>query len=115
MSKGLKSYRYGRSLEYRLMRMLREKDNCVCVRSAGSHTPIDIIAGNGNQVWGIQVKGGKRPYISRKDLEELAEWCNKLKIQPLVAVYRKGKRWEFYTVAGYMLTHADELDIRGGM
>jgi len=113
MSKGLKSYRYGRSLEYRLMRMLREKNNCVCVRSAGSHTPIDIIAGNGNKSWGIQVKGGKRPYISRENLEELCRWCYMLKLTPLVAEYVKGKGWKFYTVMGAMLTHADELDIRG--
>ena len=45
---------------------LESQLNCDCViRSAGSHTPIDLIAGNGKVVFAVQVKQGG--HISKEE------------------------------------------------
>jgi hypothetical protein len=43
MGKKLNNYRNGRSKEYRIMDKFRKKD-CVVLRSAGSHSIIDVVA-----------------------------------------------------------------------
>ena len=47
---------------------------CVCMESRGSHGVADLICGNGETVFVIQVKGGlSLPYISWEKLEKFAE------------------------------------------
>ena len=62
----LTNYARGRNAEYYIMDILESQLNCDCViRSAGSHTPIDLIAGNGKVVFAVQVKQGG--HISKEE------------------------------------------------
>ncbi len=66
-----KKYEHGREREYRLMAKLR-KEGWFCIRSSGSHTPIDIIALKRGSIRFIQSK--KTGYLSpqeRKEKEDL--------------------------------------------
>ena len=54
----LTNYNRGRALEYRAMRILRDK-NCLVIRSAGSHGPCDLLAADpAGTRYAIQVKSG---------------------------------------------------------
>ena len=78
----IKSYRKGYRVEREAMRYMEKYFHCKCVRSAGSHTPVDLICGNMREVYVIQVKSGKTlPYINWKELERYALY---LKATPLV-------------------------------
>ncbi|MEM2597721.1 MAG: hypothetical protein QXT50_03535 [Thermofilum sp.] len=69
----MSSYRKGYRLERLAMEYMRKKYGAVCVRSAGSHGPCDLLCGNGEQVFAVQVKGGgKKPKISWKNLRDFA-------------------------------------------
>jgi Holliday junction resolvase len=62
---------------------------CVCIRSAGSHTPCDLICGNTANIYVVQVKyGDVKPYVDWKTLKEFAKW---FKAVPLVLWRRKFK------------------------
>ncbi len=65
------------------MELFELKHGCVSIRSAGSHTPVDVIAGNGEKVYAIQVKTGKRRV--RIDEEELKEFARMFKAIPVIA------------------------------
>jgi Holliday junction resolvase len=87
----LTNYAKGRNAEYYIMDMLESQFNCEhIIRSAGSHTPIDIIASNGNHVFAVQVKQGG--YISKDDKLELIQWARAFNARAMVAV-KEGSRW----------------------
>lgn len=60
----------GSAGEYRAMRML-EALGYFCVRSAGSHSPVDVLAFNGVEVKAIQVKTGDHAACSPAEREAL--------------------------------------------
>ena len=88
----LTNYAKGRNAEYYIMDMLESQLNCEhIIRSAGSHTPIDIIASNGKNVFAVQVK--QSGYISRQDKLELIQWAKAFNARPMLAVKQNGSRW----------------------
>jgi len=61
---------------------MRTKHGATCVRSAGSHGVCDLLCGNGEEIFAVQVKGGRKPRgVSWPELEEFAV---KFKAVPLV-------------------------------
>ncbi|MCW4008783.1 MAG: hypothetical protein NWF09_08885 [Candidatus Bathyarchaeota archaeon] len=77
MNKYAKGYRAERlAIEY-----MKRKYGAVCVRSAGSHGVCDLLCGNGEQVYAVQVKsGGKRPRVDEAALKEFASKFNAMPI-----------------------------------
>jgi len=71
----LSSYKKGYRLELMAIEYMKNKYGAVCVRSAGSHGPCDLLCGNGKEIFAVQVKGGgkKPPKIGWEDLERFAE------------------------------------------
>lgn len=79
----MSSYRKGYRLERLAIEYMRDKYGAVCIRSAGSHGACDLLCGNGEQVFAVQVKGGgeRPPKIRWKELEEFA---SKFKAEPIL-------------------------------
>jgi len=74
------------------MDILESQFNCeYIIRSAGSHTPIDIIASNGKNVFAVQVKQGG--YISREEKLQLSQWARAFNAKPVIAIKEKGSKW----------------------
>jgi len=71
-------YQRGRRLEYRVIERLR-RDGFFCLRSAGSHSPVDIVAVRDGQVIFIQVQRNR--YIPKGKLEEFRQTCHKVKVK----------------------------------
>ncbi|MGQ9514003.1 MAG: hypothetical protein ACUVTL_02985 [Thermoproteota archaeon] len=69
----MSAYRAGRALEYRAIEILKE-EGWLCIRSAASHSPIDIVAGKDGHVLFVQVKSA-RSRMSRSELGELCSWA----------------------------------------
>src|SRR5712692_3872533 len=66
-------YHIGRSQEYRAMGLLR-REGWMVLRSAGSHSPVDLLAGKDAERLIVQVKsGGGR--INDQELKELIRWA----------------------------------------
>jgi Holliday junction resolvase len=64
-----RAYLRGRSAEYRAIARLR-RQNFLCIRSAGSHGPADIIAASPNaERFVIQVKSGKAKATNQERVE----------------------------------------------
>ena len=75
-------YRKGYKIERKAMRYMEKYFGCVCIRSAGSKSPIDLICGNCMEIYAVQVKGGKTlPYVDWYELERYAKYFN---AKPLV-------------------------------
>ena len=55
------NYSRGRAFEYRVKDRL-EALGWFCIRSAGSHSEIDLLACKGTRMLGIQCKGGKSAF-----------------------------------------------------
>lgn len=87
------SYRKGYAAEREVMEIFEEQYHCKCIRSAGSHGSIDIIAGNGREVFAIQVKIGarKRNFYPRQLIEDAKEF-NAI---PIYAHKEDRKGWNF--------------------
>ena len=84
----LTPYERGRSREYRAIRMLRE-DGWLCLRSAVSHGPVDIVAAKGGRVVLIQVKSGKGR-VRRREVDDLRSWARAFRAQAEVWLFKKG-------------------------
>ena len=81
----LTNYSNGANRERRIMHKL-EKDNWVCFRMAGSHTPIDIIAMRyklGCKEY-MYIQSKKTHYLNPKEREEKKELEDILKIEIVV-------------------------------
>jgi len=75
-------YRKGYRVEREAMRYMEKHFSAICIRSAGSHSPIDLICGNGKEIYAVQVKAGKTlPYVDWENLERYAKYFN---AKPLV-------------------------------
>jgi len=82
-------YRKGYRAEREAMEYMKERYNCVCVRTAGSHGVADLICGNGANVYVVQVKSGKnKPYIV---WSELVKFAVAFKAEPLLLWKRDRK------------------------
>jgi Holliday junction resolvase len=58
------------------------------IRSAGSHTPVDLIATNGKSMVVVQVKKGS--YISREEKALFYRWGKAFGAKPLLATKKDG-------------------------
>ena len=90
-----RNYIKGRTAEYKTMRLL-EKENYVCFRSAGSHSPIDVFAFLQKEktelpiIRAIQCKAMK--YISKKDIAELKRFFLPLIVRKEIWHFRFRKK-----------------------
>ncbi len=84
-------YERGRSAEYTVKRMLQEMGYRWVIRSAASHSPIDLLASNGIETLAVQCKVGG--YISAVEKGMLIEWALKLNARPCLARKNKSGRW----------------------
>jgi Holliday junction resolvase len=66
-------YQRGRANEYRAMEQLR-KDGWVVLRSAGSHSPLDLFAARNGERLLVQVKSGEG-HMSDEQTKELIRWA----------------------------------------
>ncbi len=66
------------------------------IRSAGSHTPVDLLAADGKRVLAIQVKRGR--YISKEEQEMLKDWAAAFGAKPVLAKKKDG-RWVLLDLA----------------
>jgi len=83
----MSQYRKGYIAEKKVKDYMKRKYNCVCLESRGSHGLADLICGNGETVYCIQVKyGTQEPYIIWQELENLAK---NFKAVPLLAYVLK--------------------------
>ena len=89
-----RNYIKGRTAEYKTMRLL-EKEGYVCIRTAGSHSPMDIVAFLKKEnmelplVRAIQCKATK--YIAKKEIEELKSFFLPLIIRKEIWHYQLRK------------------------
>lgn len=94
----MSNYAKGRAKEYECMRIL-ERQNYHCFRTAGSHTPFDVIAvlwGNGKElplIRFMQVKYGKK--VDKKTIKEIENF-------KLPAIIQK-EIWHFRPRKGYKI------------
>lgn len=85
------NYTRGRAFEYRVREDLHGRGYLV-IRSAGSHSPIDLLAGRLGHGIGVQVKRDHR--FSAQDIQHLGIACEELGIKPVRAWREKrGRRW----------------------
>jgi len=89
------AYVRGRSGEYWVKGLLEDQGYFV-IRSAASHTPIDLLAARDGVRLAVQVKvkGG----FTKGEKEELLRWAKHFEAKPILATKRRG-RWVFKEVA----------------
>ena len=92
-----KNYVSGRRFEYAIKKELHDQ-GWIAIRSAGSHSPFDIVAIKGNKILLLQLKkyqGGKMPFSEyRKEMGKLFELNIAKKLEPTLAIIqdREGLR-----------------------
>ncbi len=86
----MSNYISGRNAEYAIKRMLISEGFKFVIRSAGSHTPVDLIATNGKSIVVVQVKKGS--YISKDEKALFYKWGKAFGARPLLATKKEG-RW----------------------
>ncbi|MEM0118093.1 MAG: hypothetical protein QXV32_06570 [Conexivisphaerales archaeon] len=74
------------------------------IRSAGSHSPIDLLAADGKRKLAIQVK--RRKYISKEEKALLLSWAASFDAAPVFAS-KVGGRWTFHLVMENSLKKID--------
>jgi hypothetical protein len=81
-------YTEGRRIEYKVMAKLREMGYTMVLRTAGSHSPWDVVAYKPDpphSLW-IQVKSGNKKYID----QEIRKWND---TPPSLAPYHHCELW----------------------
>lgn len=86
----MSNYISGRNAEYMIKRMLISEGFKFVIRSAGSHTPVDLIATDGKSIVVVQVKKGS--YISKIEKALFYDWGKAFGAKPLLATKKDG-RW----------------------
>jgi Holliday junction resolvase len=91
-------YQRGRSGEYYIINILEQR-GYKCLRSAGSHSPIDILAAKGatvekNHRLAIQAKKSEKNRMTTDEEQKLMEWANLFNALPVEAFKKNGK-WVF--------------------
>jgi Holliday junction resolvase len=97
------SYVRGRAAEYWIKWLLEELGYFV-IRSAGSHTPIDLLAAKDGARLAVQVK--VKGYLTREEKERLIRWAKQFEAKPMLATKKRG-RW--------VLKEVRERGRKGGM
>jgi len=91
------NYKRGARSEYYVMDRLKKK-GFSCIRSAGSHTPVDIVAGRAGKGFGIQVKRlevkENKDVLSSLAHNELIDFCKEIGLQPMVAFKNESGFWQ---------------------
>jgi Holliday junction resolvase len=87
-------YEKGRALEYKAKVIMETWFGCNVVRSAGSHTPIDLLCGNGREVYAVQIKTLNT--FRGFNWNTLRQWAEKFQAIPTVLVHKKGDIWSIY-------------------
>lgn len=87
-------YEKGRAREYKAKALMESWFGCTVVRSAGSHSPADLMCGNGIEVFAVQVKseGGAKSV----DWNKLRRFAEQFQAMPTVLEYCTGGRWKVY-------------------
>jgi len=88
----MSAYRKGVGAERDFMEYMEKNHGCRCLRTAGSHTPIDVLAGNGEKVYAVQVKYGV--WKRKVDVELLRQWAKMFNAIPCIASRRRYGSWE---------------------
>ncbi len=92
----MSSKRKGIRREWELKKVLEERGFLV-LRSSASRTGIDLIAGNGKDVYAIQVQESE--YVSEEKLFDLKRYAKAFRLKPVFALKRKnGKRSAWFFV-----------------
>ncbi len=86
----MSNYIAGRNAEYIVKKMLITAGFKYVIRSAGSHTPVDLIATDGKSIVAVQVKKGS--YISREEKALFYEGGKAFGARPMLATKKDG-RW----------------------
>lgn len=85
------NYERGRAAEYHVKRLLEEQGYRYIIRSAASHTPIDLLAAKRNlEVLAVQVKVSG--YLSENERKQLIEWAEAFHALAVLAG-KKRSRW----------------------
>jgi len=87
----MSAYRKGYRAERDFMAYMAKVADFRSIRSSGSHTPIDILCGNGSMVYAVQVKYGTRKRKVNK--EELREWAKRFMAKPVIASRKPHGEW----------------------
>jgi len=87
-------YQKGYIREIKAREVMQSWFGCVTVRSAGSHSIVDIIAGNGIDVFAVQVKSESDE--GSVDWNKLRYYAQQFQAIPTLLVYCKGGRWKVY-------------------
>lgn len=90
----LTPYEKGRNLEYKAIQVMESYFGCETVRSAGSHSPADLMAGNGLEVYAVQVKAESQ--AGKVNWNRLREFAEAFQATPTLLVYCTGGRWKIY-------------------
>lgn len=74
----LTNYEKGRSKEYRIVNKLKKDGYNICFRSAGSHSPIDVIAihKNKKEILFVQSKPKSMSENTKKKLKNENSWLD---------------------------------------
>jgi len=89
------AYVRGRSAEYWVKGLL-EAQGYLVIRSAASHTPIDLLAAKDGVRLAVQVK--VKSGFTKEEKAELLKWAEQFGAKPILATKRKG-RWVLKEVA----------------
>jgi Holliday junction resolvase len=90
------AYVRGRSGEYRVKGLLEDQGYLV-IRSAASHTPIDLLAAKDGVRLAVQVK--VKSGFTKEEKAELIRWAEQFEAKPILATKRRG-RWIFKDARG---------------
>lgn len=88
------AYEKGRAKEYKAKELMESWFGCAVVRSAGSHTPVDLLCGNGIDVFAVQVK--MESDEKQVDWNKLRFYAQQFQALPTLLVYCRGGRWKVY-------------------
>jgi Holliday junction resolvase len=87
-------YRKGREKEYEAKAVMESRYGCYVIRSAGSHSPVDLLCGNGIDVFAVQVKAeSSQDSVNWQKLRVVAQYFQAI---PTLLVYHRGGRWTIY-------------------
>lgn len=90
----MSNYTKGRALEYQVMHTLTDK-GYRCFRSAGSHSPVDVLAVKRGECLAIQAKTGG--VISAKDWNILWDICQEIDYTPVLVERDRGLKFHIIT------------------
>lgn len=92
-----KNYRRGYIAERRCANYFAS-EGYITARTAGSHSPFDVIAINGERILLIQIKRTKTKYNANKLIEELKKIAVPPCVHKCLWVWKDGSGWETYVV-----------------